>query len=53
MNLLTEPREDAEVIVLIPAGTTVTLTYDGYENGYAAISYNGTTGWVMADLLTP
>ncbi len=53
VNLRTEPRDDAEVIVLIPAGTTVTLTYDGYENGYAAISYNGMTGWVVADLLTP
>jgi uncharacterized protein YraI len=53
VNLLTEPREDADVIVLIPAGSAVTLTYDGYENGYIAISYNGSTGWVVADLLTP
>jgi uncharacterized protein YraI len=53
VNMLTEPRDDADVIVLIPAGTTVTLTFDGYENGYAAIWYDGTAGWVIADLLTP
>lgn len=53
VNMLAEPRDGAEVVAFIPAGTTVTLTYDGYENGYAAIAYNGTAGWVIADLLTP
>jgi len=53
LNLRSRPSEDAEILLVVPAGDTLTLTYDGYENGYAAVSYQETIGWVVADLLTP
>ncbi len=53
VNLHVAPSEDAEILLVIAAGETLTLTFDGYENGYAAVSYQGTVGWVFADLLTP
>ncbi len=53
LNLRAGPGEDAEILLVVPTGDTLTLTYDGYENGYAAVSYQGTGGWVVADLLTP
>lgn len=53
LNLRAEPGENAEILILVPVGETVTLTFDGYENGYAAVSYQGVAGWVVADLLQP
>jgi SH3 domain-containing protein len=51
LNLRGGPSEDDPVIATLPEGALVTLTYDGYENGYVKVDYDGATGWVYADLL--
>ncbi len=51
VNLRADPNADAEILLVVPAGETVTLTFDGYENEFAAVSYQGTVGWVLAELL--
>jgi uncharacterized protein YraI len=57
LNLRTGPALSYEVISVLPAGTTVTLT--GQEtNGYRSVSWNGRDGWAFGaylaqDLPTP
>jgi uncharacterized protein YgiM (DUF1202 family) len=51
LNLRSGPSEDDPVIQALPEGALVTLTYAGSENGYVTIDYQGTTGWLYADLL--
>ncbi|HEU5431874.1 MAG TPA: SH3 domain-containing protein [Thermomicrobiales bacterium] len=51
LNLRSGPSEDDPVVTTLPEGALVTLTYDGYENGYVAVDYDGATGWIYADLL--
>lgn len=51
VNLRAGPSADAEILLVVPAGDTVTLTFDGYENEFAAVSYQGTIGWILAELL--
>jgi uncharacterized protein YgiM (DUF1202 family) len=45
------PTEDAEVLAGMPAGSIVTLTSEGAENGYVTVDYGGLVGWAYADLL--
>jgi uncharacterized protein YraI len=45
------PSADAEPILTMPQGATVTLTREGAENGYVTVNYDGTTGWAYADFL--
>jgi uncharacterized protein YraI len=51
LNLRAGASADDEVLLLIPAGATVTLTGEGAENGYVTVEYEGTTGWVAAEFL--
>ncbi|HEU0115375.1 MAG TPA: SH3 domain-containing protein [Thermomicrobiales bacterium] len=51
LNLRSGPSEDDPVVATLPEGALVTLTYDGYENGYVTVDYDGATGWIYADLL--
>jgi len=45
------PAGDAEPMLTMPEGSTVTLTREGAENGYVTVAYGGTIGWAYADLL--
>jgi uncharacterized protein YraI len=45
------PSADAEPILTMPQGATVTLTREGAENGYVTVDYDGATGWAYADFL--
>jgi uncharacterized protein YgiM (DUF1202 family) len=45
------PSLDAEPILVMPQGATLTLTREGAENGYVTADYGGTLGWVYADLI--
>jgi uncharacterized protein YraI len=45
------PSAEAESILVMPEGATVTLTREGAENGYVTVDYDGQTGWAYADLL--
>ena len=39
------------MIRAVPQGALVTLTYEGNENGYVTVDYQGATGWMYGDLL--
>jgi uncharacterized protein YraI len=45
------PAADAEPILTMPEGATVTLTREGAAEGYVTVDYDGATGWAYADLL--
>jgi hypothetical protein len=50
-NLRAGPAIDADVMWVIPPGTTVSV--DGpTTNGFVPVTANGTSGWVAAELLT-
>ncbi len=51
INLRSGPSADDPVIQAVPQGALVTLTYQGNENGYVTVDYQGATGWMYADLL--
>ena len=51
LNVRAYPSTDAEKLGRIPAGTTVAVA--GTYNGWAQITYNGTTAWVSTDYLKP
>ena len=51
LMLRTAPDMGAESIAGMPEGSLVTLTYEGYENGYIMVDYDGALGWAYADLL--
>ncbi len=57
VNMRAEPTTEAEVVLVISAGTTVTITggsqdADGYTWWPVELE-DGTTGWVAQDFLTP
>ena len=45
LNLREGPGPQYRVVLVIPAGSTVTVTDEG-ENGYVPVAYQGTYGWV-------
>ncbi|MCC7023918.1 MAG: SH3 domain-containing protein [Thermomicrobiales bacterium] len=45
------PSPDAEPILVMPEGATVTLTGEGAQDGYVTVDYDGQPGWAYADLL--
>src|SRR4051812_31610332 len=51
LMLRSGPGVDDEPILVIPEGGRLTLTQEGAENGYVTVDYDGTTGWVYADLI--
>ncbi len=51
LMLRTGPNVSAEPIAGMPEGSLVTLTREGYENGYVTVDYGGALGWAYADFL--
>ena len=51
LMLRSGPSADAEPILIMPQGETVTLTREGAENGYVTVDYGGTLGWAYADFI--
>ena len=50
LNLRSNPNMSATVLLVIPAGATVTVTGGG-QNGFLPVSYSGRTGWASANYL--
>ncbi len=50
LNLRAGASTSDRVVLVIPAGSTVSLTGDA-ANGFLAVVYNGTTGWAYAAFL--
>jgi len=46
------PSDDVPLLV-IPAGSVVTLSADGSVFGYVGVEYNGVSGWVLEEYLVP
>lgn len=53
LNLRAGPSPDAEVLAAMPEGSVVTLTGEGFANGYVTVDYGGAIGWAYANLLAP
>jgi uncharacterized protein YraI len=51
LNLRAGASTDDAVLLVIPAGATVTLTGEGAENGFVTVEYQGTVGWAAAEFL--
>jgi uncharacterized protein YgiM (DUF1202 family) len=51
LMLRSGPGVDAEPILVIPEGGSLTLTREGAADGYVTVDYDGATGWVYADLI--
>jgi uncharacterized protein YraI len=51
LNLRAGPSTADEVLLVIPAGATVTLTGDGLANDFATVDYEGTIGWAAVEFL--
>jgi len=51
LMLRTGPDIGAESLAGMPAGSVVTLTREGAENGYVTVDFDGVQGWAYADLL--
>ncbi len=45
LNLREGPGTDYRIVLVIPAGSAVTVTGEG-ENGFVPVAYQGTYGWV-------
>jgi uncharacterized protein YraI len=51
LMLRSGPDIEAAPVTGMPEGSLVTLTREGYENGYVTIDFDGVQGWAYADLL--
>lgn len=51
LMLRTAPDLESAAITGMPEGSLVTLTREGYENGYVTVDYGGARGWAYAELL--
>jgi uncharacterized protein YraI len=51
LMLRSGPSADAEPILVMPQGAALTLTREGAENGYVTANFEGSVGWVYADLI--
>jgi uncharacterized protein YraI len=51
LMLRSGPELSAEPIAGMPEGSLVTLTREGYANGYVTVDYGGAQGWAYADFL--
>lgn len=49
-NLRAEPSFRAEVLVVIPFGTTLEIEARTAENNWLRVTYEGQTGWLLASL---
>jgi uncharacterized protein YgiM (DUF1202 family) len=50
-NLRESYSTDAKSLVVIPFGTTLTVTGRTEKNNWVRVTYNGTTGWVSSGVL--
>ena len=50
-NLRTAPSLDADVLIVLPPDTPLSVTGE-LENGFVPVAANGSTGWVAVDLIT-
>jgi uncharacterized protein YgiM (DUF1202 family) len=51
LNLRAQPSMSGQVLLVIPAGATVSATNE-YSNGFRKVSYGGKTGWAYNAYLT-
>lgn len=51
LNLRSGPSTDSSIITVMPDGAQVTLNGTA-NNGFLAVTYNGTDGWAFADYLS-
>jgi uncharacterized protein YgiM (DUF1202 family) len=51
LMLRSGPSIDDDPILVMPQGATMTLTREGAANGYVTVDFDGTVGWVFADLI--
>lgn len=51
LNLRSTPGTDGSVLTAIPGGTVLQL--DGVTGGWYLVTYNGCTGYVSSDFITP
>ena len=49
-NLRTAPSMDAEVLLVLPPGTPLSVNGE-LEDGFVPVTANGSTGWVAVDLI--
>jgi uncharacterized protein YraI len=52
LNLRAGPSEDADVVTVIPSGSTIDLLGDTV-GGYVSAEFNGQVGWVARQYLQP
>lgn len=50
LNLRSAPDTESDILLVIPAGETVTLTGDA-SDGFVAVDYQEESGWVSVDFL--
>ncbi len=50
LNLRAQPSTSAKILLVMPAGATVSVT-DELSNGFRKVAYNGTTGWAFNEYL--
>lgn len=50
-NLRTSPSTDADVLAVLPPGTSLTVNGEP-DNGFVPVTANGSSGWVSIDLIT-
>lgn len=51
VNVRSNPDYNSEVLGILSSGETVSVS--GLENGWAVIDYNGASGYVSSDYLSP
>lgn len=53
VNLRSAPSTDAEVLAIVPAGTTLPATGINQQGTWFQVDFYGVTGWVSRDVVTP
>jgi uncharacterized protein YraI len=53
LNLRQDPTLEAPILHIVPEGTPLQQAAGDETNGYAPVSYDGVSGWVIADGLVP
>jgi uncharacterized protein YraI len=53
LNLRQDPSLEAPVLRIVPEGTALQQSAGTETNGYVPVSYDGVSGWVIADGLAP
>ena len=53
LNLRQDPSLEAPIVHIVPEGTSLQRAAGEETNGYVPVSYDGVSGWVIADGLVP